>query len=102
MPRKPLLEIANFICRFGEVEAMGNTLYTEIVVPGLLRPIEKGKQVGRDNLFLDSEAVFLEDGYPSSEAIVGRLVKDTRLRRSQIFSPKSGSFSKTIAPCRGG
>jgi hypothetical protein len=88
MSRPLFLNIANFICRFGEEKVLLDLL-REVVVPAFVEQRER-KTKGSTYVFDSVKLVQLgkpESPYP---AIMGRIVKLTTLHRDQIYEKGTG------------
>jgi hypothetical protein len=81
--RQQYLEIANFILRFGDRLKMID-LFTEIVLPAFVGGAERTYKDTR-YMFLDVNLVKLEHKGRKYPAVAGRFVKDTKLKRAQLF-----------------
>lgn len=89
MPRSLELEVANFVCRFGEKFVM-NDLLKEVVIPAFFSD-EKRSIKGTDYFFIEQYMQYLgEEGDLESLALCCRFVKNTTLKRHQIYSPDRG------------
>ncbi|MCL5102956.1 MAG: hypothetical protein M1133_02415 [Armatimonadetes bacterium] len=85
---KPHLEFANFICTFGS-EVLFDYL-DEIVLPAFLDDTLE-RRYSETSYFLNGcSVVLLEDGAVPVIGICGRFVKDTVLRRTQVWQPGVG------------
>lgn len=93
MPRKLNLEVANFICRFGETAVLMD-LFDEVVRPAFLDERER-KYRDTTYILLNTSIDVLEKDNPESVAIVGRIVKNTVLKREQIFDRSSRDLKKS-------
>ncbi|GHC12555.1 hypothetical protein [Cerasicoccus arenae] len=85
----PTLEIANFICRFGETYRLLD-LFNEVVSPAFFGNLSR--KYDRTRYFIyQPKLIELEvhEGYPVI-GLTGRFVKDTFLEREQIFDPVEG------------
>ncbi len=82
------VEVANLVCRFGSTLVL-NDLLREVVLPGFLSD-DIRKIQGTEYFLIDQKFVYLEDRKIESLALCCRLVKNTTLRRHQIYSPSSG------------
>ncbi len=85
------LEVANFVCRFGEKLVL-NDLLSEIVIPSFFSDAVRGSR-GTEYFFIDQELRYLEVDDVESIALCCRFVKNTTLKRHQIYSPKNGIVS---------
>lgn len=90
MARQSYLEIANFICKFGEKKVFAD-LFDEVIVPAYQSNLHR-KRRETSFFFLDVDDVELVAKDPNSRAIVGRLVKETELHRVQVFDASSGKL----------
>lgn len=85
------LEFGNYTLKFGDKKVLLD-LFDEIVMPSFheMRFVRHLKDKG-DYFFLDTKLVVLDESaeYPVL-GIAGRIVKNTRLRREQIYRPKGG------------
>ncbi|QDT83832.1 hypothetical protein [Gimesia chilikensis] len=88
MAKKLELEVSNFIVRFGENYVL-NDLLDEIVLPAFF---SNSIREYRDTtyFFHEPQFIYLEKDNADSLALVCRFVKDTVLRRHQIYSPNEG------------
>lgn len=82
------LEVANFVCRFGGNHVM-NDLLEEVVVPAFFCG-ETRDYRETTYFFLNPEFIYLEDANIDTLALVCRFVKDTVLRRHQVYDAKKG------------
>lgn len=82
MARSLKLEVANFTCLFGEDQKLLDFL-DAIVFPAFLNPEWRRKYGKTTYMFYESQLTVLDEDDPSSLAIVGRLVKDTKLQSEQ-------------------
>ena len=92
-PRQQFLEIANFILRFGDRLKMID-LFEEIVIPAFVGGDARSYKETR-YMFLDVKlATFVhkERKYP---VIAGRFVKDTKLKRAQLFDYEKKGLVKS-------
>jgi hypothetical protein len=89
---RPLdLEIANFVCRFGDRLVL-NDLLEEVVLPAFFR--EDARQYGETQYFFtDQKFGYLKKDNIDSLALRCRFIKNTVLRRHQIYSPTDGLVS---------
>jgi hypothetical protein len=90
MVRQLYLEIANFICRFGDTKVMAD-LFDEVILPAYESEARRQRR-GTSFFFLDVDDVLLNPSHANSRAIVGRFVKETELHREQIFDPSLGQL----------
>ena len=91
MPRVPSIVFANLTCRFGNRYALLD-LAREVVIPALLDVTMKRRFGSTSYFFIDVGLVDVEvEGTSERQlTIFGRIVKDTVLTRSQIYSADSG------------
>ncbi len=89
---RPLdLEIANFVCRFGDRLVL-NDLLEEVVLPAFFR--EDPRRYGETQYFFtDQEFGYLKRNNVDSLALRCRFIKNTVLRRHQVYSPTEGLVS---------
>lgn len=85
MAFKGSVQFANFICRFGEKEMLD--LCEEVVLPAFRCLESKRSFKDTSYFFFNVELVSLvsADGVSSELAIAGRFVKNTILKRNQVF-----------------
>ena len=88
MARKLELEVSNFIVRFGEKFVLGDMM-DEIVLPAFFSG-EKRTYGDTSYFFYEPEFRLLDPKDKKSFALVCRFVKDTVLKRHQIFSERKG------------
>jgi hypothetical protein len=85
------LEFGNYTLRFGEKKVLLD-LFEEVVMPSFheMRYVRHLKDKG-DYFFLDTKLVVLDDS-PETPVlgIAGRIVKNTKLKREQIYRPEGG------------
>lgn len=86
---QPHLEFANFTCKFGTEENLADYL-GEIVVRAFLDGSLKRTYTGTNYFFNRCRVVELENGQYPVIGIAGQFVKDTKLRRDQIYRPGEG------------
>lgn len=81
---------ANFVCHFGTDKVLLDYA-KEIVIPALTNPAME-RRYGKDTRYFitDSEFINLGDVKNPILAISGRFIKNTVLRRHQIFHPEHG------------
>ena len=92
MARKLELEVANFICRFGDKYVL-NDLLEEIVLPSFFADTRRSIK-GTDYFFIDQKMLYLDENESiESLALCCRLVKNTTLKRHQIYTPNEGIVS---------
>ncbi|UBU49918.1 hypothetical protein LCW13_06610 [Cobetia amphilecti] len=85
------LEFGNYTLRFGDERVLLD-LFDEIVMPSFheMRYIRKLKGKG-DYFFLDTKLVILDDSLDTPVlGVSGRLVKNARLKREQVYRPEDG------------
>ncbi|MBY7968212.1 hypothetical protein KW445_01035 [Vibrio fluvialis] len=90
MPNMKKLEFGNYTLTFGTDKVLLD-LYDQVVLPSFLEMKFKRKLRVGEYFFLDTEVVKLSDD-GAEETVVGicgRIVKNTKLRRQQIFSDGS-------------
>ncbi|MBC8718169.1 hypothetical protein [Ochrobactrum sp. Marseille-Q0166] len=81
---------ANFICRFGDDKVLLDYAY-EIVIPAFTRDTFIRRYGATHYHLYDVELVTLDETkQPPIMALAGRFIKDTELRRYQIFDEKHG------------
>lgn len=86
---QPHLEFANFTCKFGMEENLADYL-GEIVIRAFLDGSLKRTYTGTNYFFNRCKLVELESGQYPVIGIAGQFVKDTKLRRDQIYRPGEG------------
>ena len=87
MARQLEVEVANFVCRFGDLVLLD--LLDEVVLPAFTSDAHR-KQKETDYFFMNQEFRYLEKNDVSSLALCCRLVKNTMIRRHQIYSREEG------------
>lgn len=91
MPYQKKLEFGNYTLRFGDQKVLLD-LFEEVVMPSFheMRYVRHLKDKG-DYFFLDTKLVVLDDS-PEIPVlgIAGRIVKNTKLKREQIYRPEGG------------
>ena len=93
MARQQYLEIANFILRFGDRLKMID-LFEEIVLPAFVGGAERAYKDTR-YMFLDVKLVKFEYRGRQYPAVTGRFVKDTKLKRNQLFDSERKGLVKS-------
>jgi len=85
------LEFANFTCKFGEHLKLLD-LYKEVVHPSFIEGNFLRSLRGTDYFFIDTQLVKVRNYKSGAEDLVlaGRLVKNTKLKREQIFRQGQG------------
>ena len=84
-----LLEVANFICRFGESAVMLDH-FVDIVFPAF-RPSAFHRTTKSAKYFVSECRIeTFVHGANTRSALIGRFVKDVELRRTQLFEPEVG------------
>jgi hypothetical protein len=91
--RQQYLEIANFILRFGDRLKMID-MFEEIVLPAFVGDGERSYKDTR-YMFLNVKLVTLEHRDRKYPAVVGRFVKDTKLKRNQLFDSERKGLVKS-------
>lgn len=87
------LEIANLIVRFGNKFVL-NDLLSEVVLPAFFS--NTLREYGETAYFFhEPEFKYLEKDNIDSLALICRFVKDTVLRRHQIYSPTDGTRNRS-------
>lgn len=88
MSRPPELEVANFVCRFGDRFVL-NDLLENVVLPAFFT---EARREYRDTsyFFTQRQFTYLRDNDIESLALVCRFIKKTVLRRHQIFTEDDG------------
>lgn len=84
------LEFANFTCTFGDKLVMLD-LFEEVVSPSFQQRTYVRKLMGGEYFFLNTLLLSIES--PQKEQLLclaGRLVKNTKIRREQVFRGESG------------
>jgi len=94
MARQQYMEMANFICRFGDNFTMTDLL-DEIVIPAFAGHRERTYKDTR-YFFHGVSLILLEHDQTQYPAIAGRIVKDTKLSRSQIFDQSQGLIQSEV------
>jgi len=84
MAQKREIEFANFTCKFGERKVLLDYA-TEIVIPAFLVEGLVRSYGNTRYCFHKTELIKLEDGDNPVFGITGRFIKDTKLKREQIF-----------------
>jgi hypothetical protein len=79
-----LTVFANFICKFGDLNLAN--LFKEIVLPSFTDDTLVRKAYGSSLYLLDVELIQTLNNRAAEPAICGQFVRDTYLRRTQIFS----------------
>lgn len=91
MPFQKKLEFGNYTLRFGDQKVLLD-LFEEVVMPSFheMRYVRHLKDKG-DYFFLDTKLVVLDDS-PEIPVlgIAGRIVKNSKLKREQIYRPEGG------------
>lgn len=91
MPFLKKLEFGNYTLRFGDKKVLLD-LFEEVVMPSFheMRYVRHLKDKG-DYFFLDTKLIVLDDS-PETPVlgIAGRIVKNTKLKREQIYRPEGG------------
>lgn len=88
--RQHLTMFANFICKFGD-ENMVDYL-CEVVLPAFTDDTLVREAYGSTFHLLDVEILETLDENTDDPAIVGQFVRDTLLRRTQVFDARSGKL----------
>lgn len=88
MARELQLEVANFVCRFGETFVL-NDLLNEVVIPSFRADAVRSIR-GTDYFFLDQDLRYLGEERIESLALCCRFVKNTKLTRYQTYSETKG------------
>lgn len=84
------LEVANLICRFGDHKVLLD-LAEEVVIPAFLDGDLVRNYDDTSYFFLNAKKVTLNSSSePPVIGIVGRIIKDTTIRREQIYAPGKG------------
>ncbi len=91
MPSVKQVSFANFICKFGEEKNLLDVA-EQIVLPAFLECSNLSPRSYEDTTYFFYQTSLLNFGSASAPllAIAGRFVKDTTLRREQIFTPGRG------------
>lgn len=82
------LEVANFVCRFGDKLVL-NDLLSEIVIPPFFAETKRLSR-GTEFFFIDQTFQYFDDGDVESLALCCRLVKNTTLKRHQVYTLAKG------------
>ena len=85
------LEFGNYTLRFGDKKILLD-LFEEVVMPSFyeMRYVRHLKDKG-DYFFLDTKTIVLDESTETPVlGVAGRIVKNTRLRREQIYRPDGG------------
>ncbi|MCC3255410.1 hypothetical protein [Xanthomonas campestris] len=87
------IELANFVCRFGEKVMLDE--FDKIVYPAFFKDSLKRKY-GETKFFFEKVNLVKVKASNDSEAlaIAGRIIKDTVLRRDQVYVPGEGLRQK--------
>ncbi len=86
---RPLeLEVANFICRFGDKFVL-NDLLDEVVLPAFFNSPPR-KYGATQFFFAEQEFAYLRRNDVSSLALRCRFIMSTVLRRHQVYLPGKG------------
>lgn len=90
------VSFANFICKFGDDKNLLDVAES-IVLPAFLNVEDLQPRSYQDTkyFFFQTQLLNLGDKKHPILAIAGRFVKDTTLRREQVFSPTLGLIKKT-------
>lgn len=83
------IEFANFICRFGDVKVLLD-LADEIVVPAFTTDGMQRSYSDTKYFFFQVKLMEMSGGNIPVLAIAGHFVKDTTLKREQIYDKKDG------------
>ncbi len=78
------IEVANFVCKFGEEQVLLDRL--EDVIWPAMQSLKHVREIKAGSLFfVDTELVLTRVGDKEIPVLVGRFVKNTTLKRDQIF-----------------
>lgn len=84
------VEFANFTCNFGDTLNMID-LFDEVVFPSFSEKKYHRSVRGSDYFFIDTQLVKQKDLEGKTYiGIAGKIVKNTKLKRDQIYSPQNG------------
>lgn len=87
MKNEYFYEIANFVCKFNKHNLMD--LYDEVVLPAFTT--KDNWRLKKGNFFFtDVQLIELENKDEKTVAIVGRFIRDTVLKRDQVYDQNSG------------
>ena len=84
MTRELELEVANFVCKFSEDEVLADRL-ADVVIPAFLSDEQRNIK-GTEYFFTDQKIGPLDSRDISSLALTCRFIKNTTLKRHQIFA----------------
>lgn len=87
MPRPLEVEVANFICRFGKPVLLD--LLDEVVLPAFFSD-DRRTYMETEYFFMDQSFRYLVKNDVSSLALCCRLVKNTIIRRHQVYRKEKG------------
>lgn len=93
MPRKHQLEFANFILRFGDDRVLLD-LAEEIVIPAFTSPDLERSYGETKHFFHDVEILNFGDDEHPTLCIAGRYIKDTFVKREQVFNDATDRLVK--------
>ncbi|QXE88119.1 hypothetical protein KP003_06895 [Geomonas nitrogeniifigens] len=86
MPRKLNIEFGNFVCKFGKKNLLD---YAEaVIIPAFKSKAER--KYGTTRYFFHEVGVFTVDDNSTELCIAGRIVKQTKLTREQIYDENNG------------
>jgi hypothetical protein len=88
MPRELELEVGNFVCKFGEKLVLVDLL-DEVVLPAFFADTTREYR-DTEYFFTERQFAYLRKGDADSLALICRFVKNTILRRHQIYSETEG------------
>lgn len=91
MPRNTLLSFANLTCRFGQVFVMTDLLQ-EVILPAFFNE-QLQRSYGESSYFFRNVGIIdvAAEGVEARQlTIYGRLIKDTVVSRSQVYSAEHG------------
>jgi hypothetical protein len=94
MARQLQLELANFILRFGDSLTLADKL-EEIVIPAF---VEQRQRSARGSTYFYHEVRLINVRHDDTDfpVIAGRFVKDTKIRRRQIYDPQQGLIESNV------
>lgn len=88
MARELELEVANFVCRFGDDKVMGDLL-DQVVIPAFFADEIRDAR-GTEYFFTRQDLSYLKGSDIDSLALSCRFIKNTTLKRYQIYSEAKG------------
>ena len=88
MAKQLELEVANFVCRFGETSVLADRL-DDVVIPAFFSYVVRNSR-GTKYFFTRQELSYLRGSQTDSMALSCRFIKNTTLKRYQVYSEKKG------------